>query len=172
MLVHCRNAPFRRLGSKTYHPTPPHHTAPFRTIRQPAHLLRSFLFFPHYLLRPGVLARNANNSMQCTPAIFFRSFEPTREFITLRRLPAGSMQQGLDGFASSGLQVDARLYAMAVGYTLGARAAAETAAETANDGKEGRCLQRRQHARRALAVAALAVTTVVAVVVGSRRTRS
>ncbi|CAN0451390.1 unnamed protein product, partial [Laminaria digitata] len=41
------------------------------------------------------------------------------EFITLRRLPAKSLQSGLDAFAKSGFQVDARLYAMALGYSLG-----------------------------------------------------
>lgn len=73
------------------------------------------------------------------------------------------MQQGLDGFANAGFQVDARLYAMAVGYTLG----------TARAGREGdEYCRRRRHARRALVVAALVVTTVVTgVVMGSRRTR-
>lgn len=45
-----------------------------------------------------------------------------REFITLRRLPLKSMQDGLDKLAAAGFQIDARLYAMALGYSLGSRA--------------------------------------------------
>eukprot|EP00903_Cladosiphon_okamuranus_P014957 g13845.t1 len=82
------------------------------------------------------------------------------EFITLRRLPASSLQEGLDAFTKAGLQVDARLYAMAVGYTLGRNAA---------DGR-GSC--RRRWARRRALVASLvgvAAAAAAMVAVGSAR---
>lgn len=87
-----------------------------------------------------------------------------REFITLRRLPATSMQEGLDEFAYAGFQVDARLYAMAVGYTLGRRAAAAG---------EGDCPRR--WLGRAVAsslVGVVVAATLMVVVVGARRGRS
>lgn len=71
------------------------------------------------------------------------------------------MQGGLDDFAKSGLQVDARLYAMAVGYTLGKSAAAAS--------KGGCCRQR--WARGALWVSLVGVA-VAAVVTATKRSRA
>eukprot|EP00752_Nemacystus_decipiens_P002401 g2264.t1 len=84
------------------------------------------------------------------------------EFITLRRLPAASMQQGLDDFTESGLQVDARLYAMAVGYTLGRGAAG---------GEAGRGSCRRRLAGCALASSLVGVAAAAAVVFASGAAR-
>ncbi|CAM9706546.1 unnamed protein product [Ectocarpus sp. 13 AM-2016] len=86
------------------------------------------------------------------------------EFITLRRLPATSMQEGLDEFANAGFQVDARLYAMAVGYTLGRRAAA------AGKGDCPRRLLGRAVASSLVGV--VVATTLMVVVGGARRGRS
>ncbi|CAM9544983.1 unnamed protein product [Discosporangium mesarthrocarpum] len=41
------------------------------------------------------------------------------EFIMVRMLPVESLLEGLDALAEKGFQVDARLYAMAVGYSVG-----------------------------------------------------
>ena len=90
---------------------------------------------------------------------------PPREFITLRRLPAASLQEGLDAFTESGLQVDARLYAMAVGYTLGRNAA---------PGGRSRC--RRRWAGRALVASLAGVAAAAAAAMlatgGGRRCRA
>lgn len=74
------------------------------------------------------------------------------------------MQSGLDDFASGGLQVDARLYAMAVGYTLGKNAAAAAAAAG------GGCC--RQKWARGAVMASLVGVAVAVVVTVAKRSRA
>lgn len=75
------------------------------------------------------------------------------------------MQEGLDEFANAGFQVDARLYAMAVGYTLGRRAAAAG---------EGDCPRRwlGPSVVSSLVGVVVAATLTAVVVGGARRGRS
>ena len=88
------------------------------------------------------------------------------------------MQEGLDQFVEKGLQVDARLYAMAVGYTLGrsAEAAAAAAGGSACVFGMARDLCRRRKGAAGFALlaslAGVAAVAAVAVVGGARRCRA
>lgn len=63
----------------------------------------------------------SHNALYPTP----RDMTRNSEFITVRRVPASSLQSCLDAMNVAGFKVDARLYAMAVGYTLAKKHAEE-----------------------------------------------
>lgn len=65
-----------------------------------------------------------------------------REFITVRRIPLSSLLQQVEAWAAAGFQVDARLYAFAVGHGLGTELGGLDAPASRGRGGRKLCLRR------------------------------